>query len=271
MTAKRFIPALVIAVLLASAATVRAQIPVTDIFALVEHVIEVALQTTIREVRQIQAERLYKMSLRLAEWVSLDRYWIDADDMPEWRIHDWFTGFNQFSNDFLAALTYGDASGAGYGRAVLPRQDPETVLGGLSPTAAAFIRSDLALLDVADSAIIRATHETGRLRYNGRAEAEAIIALQAAVTEDDNEQSLTSALDKLAATALVEAQNRQAKGQFDAAVLEQLLVEQLWDRNADTAGMNLILSQFRAAQDDEGQAASLVEHAGEALRLWQLP
>ena len=75
---KRFMPALVLAFVLSSAAVTRAQLPVTDVLALVEHITEVALQQTIKAVRQLQAEKVYKMSLRLSQWVELARYYIDA-------------------------------------------------------------------------------------------------------------------------------------------------------------------------------------------------
>src|SRR4051812_26374404 len=105
MRTTRFVPALALAFVLATAATTRAQIPVTDVLALAQHIIDVALQETQKVIRQSQAERLYKMSVRLSAWVSLARYVIDRDVMPEWRIHCWFAECgNLFSNDYLQAL-----------------------------------------------------------------------------------------------------------------------------------------------------------------------
>jgi len=109
MTRRRVVTALVLAFVLAGATATRAQIPVTDFLALAEHIVDVALQETINVVRQSQAELTYKMSLRLSTWTSLVGYIIDAENMPEWRIHCWFAECgNLFANDFLQSLTYGD-------------------------------------------------------------------------------------------------------------------------------------------------------------------
>jgi hypothetical protein len=101
----RFIPALVIALCVSGAAVTEAQIPVTDALALIQHIVTVTLQDTINVVRHTQAERVYKMSLRLSDWGSLGRYVIDRDFMPEWRIHNWFTDDVLYAKPYHFALT----------------------------------------------------------------------------------------------------------------------------------------------------------------------
>jgi hypothetical protein len=174
------VAAMVVAFVLAGATATRAQIPVTDIAALAEHIIDVGLQETIRVVRQTQAELTYKMSLRLSTWVSLEGYRILADDMPEWRIHCWFAECgNLFSNDFLQSLTYGDPGGAGYASVTATRIDSASAFSaGYTPEAQAILRSQLGMLDLIDSAIVRDSHTAGQHRFGGRTESEALIAMQ---------------------------------------------------------------------------------------------
>lgn len=277
MKAKPFIPAVVIAIVLSGTAISQAQIlctipcPIWDPLAIAKQVIMSELQDVINTVTQHQAEKLYKMSWRLSEWTSLAKYLIDRDDMPEWRIHNYFTEDVLYAKPFNYALTYGDATGEGYEQVVLPRRAPGGLFDGLSATAGAFLRSEQALVELADSAIIRGTHETGRLRFNGREESEAIIAMQEDVTKVDNTEALTAVLDKMSGEALVEARNKQARGQLQAAILEQLLVEQAWDRNAEAELWDMVRTQLGAATDDEGLTA-LVTESGDTLRhFWQFP
>jgi len=267
----RFVPAVAIALILGLGAGIgHAQLVVFDPLAFAQHLIISGLQDDMNSTRQSQAEKVYKMSLRLAQWTSMNRFDINRDLMPEWRIHNWFTDDVLYARPYNFALTYGDSIGDGYDRVTIPRHDAVRIFAWLDPSAAATMRTQLALIDLADSAIIRGTHETGRLRFNGRNEAESIIAMQADVLKEDNEESLTAVLDKLSGAALVEAQNKQARAQFQAAVLEQLLIDQLWDRDADAALMNMQLRLMQAAQDDEG-ARSIVDGAGDTIRNWRLP
>jgi ACT domain-containing protein len=272
MTRTRIITALILAFVLSGAAVSRAQIPVTDVLALAEHIVDVALQETIKVVRQSQAELTYKMSLRLSTWVSLARYVIDAENMPEWRIHCWFAECgNLFANDYLQALTYGDPSGAGYDSVTVTRLDPSPAFStGYTPEAQAILRSQLGTLDLIDSSIVRASHTAGQHRFGGRTEAEALIALQDMVTDEDREQSLAAVLDKVSAASIVELQNKQTRAALETAILEQLVVEQTVAREADVELSNMMLTKLRADADDEDRPPSVVDHATDALRNWRL-
>jgi hypothetical protein len=267
----RVVTGLVLAFVLAGATATRAQIPVTDILALAEHIIDVGLQETIKVVRQSQAELTYKMSLRLSTWTSLAGYRILADDMPEWRIHCWFPECgNLFANDYLQSLTYGDPSGAGYAAVTVKRLDPSPAFStGYTPEAQAVLRSQLGVLDLIDSAMVRDSHTAGQHRFGGRTESEALIAMQDMVTDEDSEQSLAAVLDKVSAASIVELQNKQTRAQLETALLEQLVVEQTFAREADVELSNMALTKLRS-DTDEGGAPSVVDNATEALRNWRL-
>jgi hypothetical protein len=228
-----------------------------------------ALKKEINDKLGDQGALLKTMANRLSKVASLANYAIAMDDTPEWRIHDWFTGFNLYSNDFQSALTYGDPSGAGYESVSLPRaRAGESALGRLAPEAANYLRQELATLEIADSVIIRGTNETGRQRFNGREEARTIDELQRAVTDDDDEQSVTAVLDKISAAGLMESQDKQAKIQLTAAALEQLAIDNIRDRNADTMMMNMTLNQLR---DGGRMGAALVQGSTNSLRTWRQP
>jgi hypothetical protein len=273
--ARRILPALVIALILGGSAISQAQIicsipcPTWDISAILKNIAINALKKEINDKLGEQGELLKTMANRLSTVASLANYAIAMDDTPEWRIHDWFTGFNLYSNDFQSALTYGDPSGAGYDSVSLPRaRAGETALGRLSPDAANYLRQELATLEIADSVIIRGTNETGRQRFNGREEARTIDELQRAVTDDDDEQSVTAVMDKISAAGLMEAQDKQARIQLQAAALEQLTVDNMRDRNSDTMQMNMTLNQLR---DGRRIGQALVQGSENTLRTWRQP
>jgi hypothetical protein len=275
MKVTRFIPALVLALVLAGGAVSQAQIictipcPVWDFSAILKNIAINVLKGQINAKLTDQDELFAKMGQRLAKLTPLSKYAIEMDETPEWRIHDWFTGFNRYSNDFLQALTYGDASGSGFDSVAQRRENPnESKFLALSGEAQAALGADSALIDIVDSAVIRGTHETGRLRFNGRAEAEAIRSLQELVTDSRDEDSATAVADKISAGALVEAQNKQAKIQFQAALLEQLLVGSVRARNAAARAANM---QFNQMEDDGRMGREGVARATETLQNWRLP
>jgi hypothetical protein len=265
---RRFAAALTVAFGL-GAGSAYAQLEVNDIAAIARNAIIAGLKGVINENLDAQQQLFVKMATRLAKFTPLSKYAILMDDTPEWRIHDWFTGANLYSNDFLQAMTYGDRSGAGYHSVSAPRVGgADAAMARLTPDAQAYLKGELALLDIADSIITRGTDQTGQLRFNGREEARTIDVLQQSVTDEDDEQSLTAVLDKISAAALMEANNKQARIQFETAMLEHLALDNMRDRNADAMQMNMILNQ---RQDAGTLDAGMMTGAESNLRNWRQP
>lgn len=269
--------ALVLAAVLGGTAISQAQVvcsipcPVLDIESKIQHAIVSSTQDAMNVLKEYQAEALYKMGLRLAYWTTMSKYSVDRDTMPEWKIHNYFTDDVLYAKPFNYALSYGDKTGDGYGRVTVPRTSDGGVMGGLPPNASDAMKPQMALIEWSDSSIIRGTDTTGKLRFNGRSEADSIIAMDANVTDDDKEQSLAAVLDKVAGSALVQAQNRQTHNELKAAILEQLLLENGWDRDSDAEEMNYILAQLRGAQATAGKPNLVVAGAASALTGWRLP
>ena len=138
----------------------------------------------------------------------------------------------------------------------------------MSPAARDVALRALATLDAADSALIAATHQTGSLRFNGRRELQAVAALERHVVDESNEQSATAVLDKISGAEMIAAQQKQARTQFAAAMLEQLLIENKRSRDAEAAAMNMLLSRLRDGRTQEGR---LLAGAGDDLRNWRQP
>ena len=146
--------------------------------------------------------------------------------------------------------------------------DAAAALARLSPQAPARLLSQLATLDLADAAVIAATHDTGQLRYNGRRELAAIEALERDVTNGSLEQSTTAVLDKISGAGLIGARQRQARIQLLDGIVEQLLVESKRARDTEAAAMNMQLTAWR---DRAAANQAFVAGAGDALRTWRQP
>jgi hypothetical protein len=143
-----------------------------------------------------------------------------------------------------------------------------TQLAVLAPNADAAIVAELATLDAADSTMIAGTDQTGLLRYNGRQELAAIDALEDDALDPSATQSATAVLDKISGAALIRARQQQARVQFLAAIVEQLLVDNKRSRDTEAATMNMQLERLRWGS---AANASVVAGAAATLRAWRQP
>jgi hypothetical protein len=126
----------------------------------------------------------------------------------------------------------------------------------------------LATVNVADAVAISTTNDAGLLRYNGRQEQAAIEALEAHVVDSSDDQSATAVLEKVSGAVLVGTRQRQARTQFIADIVEQLLVDTKRARDTETTALNMQLTTWR-----DGKAANdaFAKGTGDALRTWRQP
>jgi hypothetical protein len=240
--------ALAIGLVLATAAPGQAQWVVYDAATTYRNSVTAVLKEYLLRVQTQQHSELRRMAQRLSMFTDLGKYGLF--DVPRWRTHDFEGPTFLFARDYHAALNY--AAG----------------LSRLSGTARRSLLSQLATLDLADSAIITATHDTGQLRYNGRRELAAIEVLQRDVTDGSLEQSTTAVLDKISGAGLIGARQRQARIQLLDGLVEQLLMESKRTRDTEAAAMNMQLVAWR---DRAAANQAFVSGSGDALRTWRQP
>jgi len=248
-----------------------AQIAVFDPALTLKDAAIAALKELLRDTLNEEADRLHKMAKRLSAFADLSRYFMSDDDTPKWRIHPFQFDKFLYANSYNAALNYGDRLGSAYERVARNRVTPDTELSALvevAPDAEAAIVAELATLDAADSSIIAGTDQTGLLRYNGRKELAAIEALQDDALDPSLDQSATAVVDKISGAALIRAQQQQARMQFLAGIVEQLLIDNKRARDTEAATMNMQLERLRW-----GSAAnrSLLAGCTDDLRAWRQP
>jgi hypothetical protein len=225
------------------------------------------LKQELLETVTLQRDRLKKMAARLSALTRLDRYAVQ--DVPLWRTHDVESDAVRYSGGYQAALNFGDAAGAQFDRVARARVRPDTALLNAFPAPSrASIAASLATLDAADSALITATHDTGSVRFSGRRETAAIDALQAAVIDPSSEQSVTAVLEKISASALLEARQKQGRLLLLGALAEQLIVENKRSRDTEASAMNMQLGRLREAPVANTR---FLAGAADDLRQWRQP
>jgi hypothetical protein len=249
----------------------RAQLVITDPVVTLRDAAIAVLKRQLLDTLTQEADRVRRMATRLSASTNLDKYALTEMDIPMWRIHLFQGEQFLYANPYNAALNYGDGRGAGYEDVARSRIDPGAELTGLAelaPGADAAIVAALATLDAADSTLIAGTDQTGQLRYNGRRELAAIDALEGDALDPSSTQSATAVLDKISGAGLIRARQQQARTQFLAAIVEQLLVDNKRARDTEAATTNMQLERLRS-----GRAANsaLVAGAADALRTWRQP
>ena len=258
---------LIVGALVLSVASVRAQVVVYDPAVVTRNSITAVIKEYLAELQTQQHSQLRRMAHRLSNFTDLGKYRIAG--APLWRIHD-FEDPNlfRFARDYHAALNYGDEGGGGVRAVTQALLNEPALLARLTPAARRALTAPMATLDVAAATLMSGTNDTGRVRYNGRAELRAIQALETDVTNGSLEQSMTAVLDKISGGVLVGARQRQNRVQVLAAVVEQLAVEGKRARDTEAATLNMQLTSWR---DREAVNAAFVAGAGDALRTWRQP
>jgi hypothetical protein len=249
----------------------RAQLVITDPAVTLREAVIGVLKRQLLDTLTQEADRIRRMATRLSASTNLDKYALSEMEIPMWRIHVFWGDEFLYANPYNAALNYGDATSTAYEQVARPRQAPGlelTQLAELTPGADAAVVAELATLDAADSTLIAGTDQTGLLRYNGRRELAAIEALEGDALDPSDTQSATAVLDKISGAALIRARQQQARVQFLAAIVEQLLVDNKRSRDTEAATMNMHLERLRWGQVAN---ASVVAGAAAELRAWRQP
>lgn len=247
--------------------TASAQLVITDHATTAQNAVIVGVKESILEVLAEQYSKLKRMAMRLSLHSDLRKF--AAQEPPLWRIHD-FENY-LYANGYTAALNYGDVTGTEYERLARYRMQTADVLATVPSHVREVLNRELATIDLADSAAIVATHQSGMLRFNGRREARAIDILESDAIDPSLEQSATAVLDKISGAVLIGTRQKQARLQLLTGIVEQLLVDSKRARDTETAGLNMQLNRMRASDWGEGGSTSMLAGASRDLRTWRQP
>lgn len=259
--------ALIMVAILFAASPGHAQIVVHDTSVTVRNAVTATLWEYLLETQVAQHSQLRRWAQRLSMFTDLGKYGVP--DAPRWRTHPGYAGEgDEVAAAFQSALDFGDSEGLGY------RSVTEQIAGfgelaaGLPLVARRVLEHQLSTIDAADAVSVATIHNSGRLRYAGRAELRAIEALEQDVTNGTLEQSATAVLDKISGASLIAARQRQARTNLMIGLVEQLMVDTKRERDSHAAAMNMQLSEWRYR---EATASARPSDAGTALQTWRQP
>jgi hypothetical protein len=225
-----------------------------------------AIQELLGNLEGDQRQQIERMARRVSAFTALDKYAVA--DTPRWRIHDFQTDKVLFAREYHAALNYGDGSGAAYAGVTDRLVDFGDEEPPVSAVAWPAFRARLATINAADAVAIATTNDTGLLRHNGRRDQAAIEALEAQVIDPSDEQSATAVLDKVSGAVLIAARQRQARVQFLADIVAELVIDTKRARDTEATALTMQVTTWREA----GPAnEAFVAGTGNALRTWRQP
>ncbi len=247
--------------------TGHAQVVVTDPANTIRNAITAALKEYLLELQMSQHSQLRRMAQRLSFFTDLGKY--SAPDAPRWRRHPGGDdeGGEMVSSLLQSALDFGDAEGTGYSGVIHRVVVDPAAMAAIPAAARNTVERHLSTIDLADAVSVATIHNSGRLRFAGRAELRAIDALDASVIDGSLEQSATAILDKISGATLIGARQRQARSELLIGLVEQLAVDTKRERDTHAAALNMQISQWK----HEAAAAGAFAGTGDALRTWRQP
>ena len=241
---------------------------VADPLNIAEHLLLNEWRETLYSVLSEEAIKIGHMAQRLSLFTNLAKY--VAPDPPAWRTRRIVPALPA-SDAYMAAINGGDEGGAGFTAIAHELHSIDNVFarfGEEDGGAENALRSDLATIEIAASAIIVGTDQTGRIRGNRHHEEDVIQAFEDDVVDPNSETSATAVADKVSAAQLIRGRQQETRGQLATALTEQLLVESKRDRDAETEAMNMQLMRLLAGR---AVAARMVAGAAEDFRTWRQP
>jgi hypothetical protein len=241
-----------------------AQVVVHDTSVTVRNTITAVLKQYLLELQTSQHSQLRRMAQRLSMFTDLRQF--SAPDAPRWRRHPGRDGEGEMLSSLLqAALDFGDPSGAGYSEVTERVIADPALLAALPADARRSLERQLATIELTDAVGIATVHNSGRLRFAGRAELQAIEALDADVTDGSLEQSATAVLDKISGATLIAARQRQARTELLIDLVEQLSADTKRQRDTQAGALNMQIAQW------SNRTVNAFSGSGDALRTWRQP
>lgn len=218
--------------------------------------------------RYAQLVQQYQFWVRQARRLPIDmatRYLVPT---VRWRTHDIEASY-AYARSILTALNYGDATGALYNEGVDRLDRLDDLLGSVPAALRRRLSTTYGTIELADSVANMGIHQVGALRFNGRS---VLTALQnmdddaSAVSDSFNTQ--IAVLNKINSANVLGLRIGESNSQFLMHILEQLLVQNKRDRDAEAQVMDAHLFQWRFGA---GYGRDLYSRTADALDSWRQP
>ena len=221
----------------------------------------------------------YEAFLQLLQFIEQLRFWINqAKRLPidmatryhghsvDWTLHDLTAGL-VYAQRILTALNVGDPSGAAYRQAVDPLDLPTDIVGRMPASLQRRLTNAYAAIELADSVSKLAVNQTGALRVEGPFNEQVAKNLEAdAVSTADNFHTQIAVLNKINGATVLAARMQDHISKTLMSTLEQLLVTNRRQRDAEAMLMNATIYQWRFGQS---YGDDLFRSTAASLDSWQ--
>jgi hypothetical protein len=174
-----------------------------------------------------------------------------------------------YAHPLLDALNRGDATGAQYAQTIAAVDPIQTALAQIPAGLRARIGTAYATIELADRVARSAVHQAGALRTHGATVLQTIQSMEDdAVSGDDRFHTQAALLNKINAASVLGLRIAEQTSQSLLHVVEQLLVTNKRQRDAEAKLMNAQLYQWRYGQS---YAQDLFRQTAQGLDSWRQP
>ena len=184
---------------------------------------------------------------------------------PGWAPHD--LGAVSYAGQLLHALNDGDASGAGYRSMAAALDDFPGVVGRMPEALRGPLATDYANVELADAVATSGIDQVGVMRETNNLDLQVIQQMEAdAFSGADTYQTQKAILNKINAANVVALKLAVQNHEFLGDTLEQLIVQNKRQRDAEARLMNATVAQWRYGQ---AYGADFYSHTAADVDGWQ--
>ncbi len=218
--------------------------------------------------RYAQLLQQYQFWVRQARRLPVDlatRYFVPA---VRWRTHDIEAAYAH-ARSILTGLNYGDAAGALYNQGVDRLDTLDDLLANIPTALRRRVTTKYGTIQLADSVANMGIHQIGALRVNGRSVLTAIQNMaEDAANPLDAFHSQAALLNKINEANVLSLRINEGTSQFLMHILEQLIVQNKRNRDAEAQAMDAHLFQWRFGAT---YGRDLYSRTTESLDTWRQP
>lgn len=221
----------------------------------------------------------YEAFLQLLQFIEQLRFWINqAKRLPidmatryhghsvDWTLHDLTAGL-LYAQRILGALNTGDPTGTAYRQVVDPLDLPTDIVGRMPASLQRRLTNGYAAIELADSVSRLAVDQTGAMRVDGPFNEQVAKDMEKdAVSTVDSFHTQIAVLNKINAATVLGLRMQDHIGKTLMSTLEQLLVTNRRQRDAEAVLMNATIYQWRFGQS---YGSDVFRNTAASLDSWQ--
>ena len=214
----------------------------------------------------IQIYTQFQFLIRQARRLPLDMLARYHGHSVDWTLHDLESGLH-YAERILRALNTGDPTGAAYRELVQPLDLPADVVSRMPTDLQRRLTKAYAAIEMADSVSALAVHQLGTMRVDGPHNQQVAKDMEKdAVSTRDDFHSQIAVLNKINTASVLGLRLQDHMNEALLSSLEQLLVANQRQRDAEAILMNATIYQWRYGQ---AYGEDLFRNTAAALDGWR--